>query len=834
MGAFNVIKNMFNNIFTPTKRLNSGNDLDSNSKASQIAIIDTSNLNINRDLTDEETQSVERFGKEIDLSIDSIITYGDETAKEVSNYMEITRRRLNENIESNREVAKYYTHENIVRKKLNIEFNNAEIANILNELQKLKRECELRIIALEKRGQEELKKGKKFVLFLQSRVDTTKILSINNAIERLKTTIKIIDTLTHSINNELVAISQEEYLVDKYIENYDNERNIEVANKILDGKFWELKRTLQAIQEFEKNSKDFPTTIFELKFKDKELAEKIEIISQFKRYIDLYVEKNKKEFDKPGGIFDKACKTLDYLWESVESEYLDRELWAKRKLGDREIENHLFSMGIDKKLESIEKIILIFKDKIPEDFIRKFYKVQYYLNALGFEMFITEDVPHYYNSFNVFNEEKKKYYLDLTHEIIEKIHRESNDPDVLAFMDKHLKYGNAKSFLYEIEKYDALLRIEKMGVEGLFTLKCFDYKELMTLRDKNYSDHSMDGFQLRFGALTINFKHHIGPYSSYISLEELEQIDGLDGVNLKYKIFSFNGAQSSLAQDIFKIWVKRKKESNLLQLTQQLKPDQIPDILCVPDFFDKATVISNSDSNKRLPTIFAHNLVREEENDLGDDSEEHKSNLEFLADTEQAINKRIRLEKDKPEEDKSWNQNYVMIKEANGNVTLKVKLADIICKYAKDIEALSNNKISRESIRDKILSFDRFIMSNKNQDFANRDENGSLHISVFVQTSYGQDVQSPDILLNIYKELTRGLLYRNSDTRIEIGTNYSFKDTKDTEEEKLSDFFANYIKGDLIGKDISEEEIKNNLNKLIESLKESLSIKRDEDKEFEM
>ena len=271
-----------------------------------------------------------------------------------------------------------------------------------------------------------------------------------------------------------------------------------------------------------------------------------------------------------------------------------------------------------------------------------------------------------------------------------------------------------------------------------------------------------------------------------------------------------------------------------MQLTQQLKPDQIPDILCVPDFFDKATVISNSDSNKRLPTIFAHNLVREEENDLGDDSEEHKSNLEFLADTEQTINKRIRLEKDKPEEDKSWNQNYVMIKEANGNVTLKVKLADIICKYAKDIEALSNNKISRESIRDKILSFDRFIMSNKNQDFANRDENGSLHISVFVQTSYGQDVQSPDILLNIYKELTRGLLYRNSDTRIERGTNYSLKDTKDTEEEKLSDFFANYIKGDLIGKDISEEEIKNNLDKLIEILKDSLSIKRDEDKEFEM
>ncbi len=167
MGAFNVIKNMFNNIFTPTKRLNSGNDLDSNSKASQIAIIDTSNLNINRDLTDEETQSVERFGKEIDLSIDSIITYGDETAKEVSNYMEITRRRLNENIESNREVAKYYTHENIVRKKLNIEFNNAEIANILNELQKLKRECELRIIALEKRGQEELKKEKSLYFFFK-------------------------------------------------------------------------------------------------------------------------------------------------------------------------------------------------------------------------------------------------------------------------------------------------------------------------------------------------------------------------------------------------------------------------------------------------------------------------------------------------------------------------------------------------------------------------------------------------------------------------------------------------------------------------------------------
>ena len=113
-------------------------------------------------------------------------------------------------------------------------------------------------------------------------------------------------------------------------------------------------------------------------------------------------------------------------------------------------------------------------------------------------------------------------------------------------------------------------------------------------------------------------------------------------------------------------------------------------------------------------------------------------------------------------------------------------------------------------------------------------QNGSLHISVFVQAAHGQDVQSPDILLNIYKELTRGLLYRNSDTRIEIGTNYSLKDTKDTEEEKLADFLASYIKGDLIGKDIPDEEIKSNLDKLIEILNDSLSIKRDEDKEFEI
>ena len=75
--------------------------------------------------------------------------------------------------------------------------------------------------------------------------------------------------------------------------------------------------------------------------------------------------------------------------------------------------------------------------------------------------------------FQIKSEEEKQYYMKFITDIIDKMHRESKDGALLQFMDKYLSLKDINSILNEHEKLVALLRIEKYGREGLFTLALF-------------------------------------------------------------------------------------------------------------------------------------------------------------------------------------------------------------------------------------------------------------------------------------------------------------------------------------------------------------------------
>ena len=461
MDIFAKVKKIISRIFSNLSVLNSSNSIENESVTNKLSIIDTSSLNINRVLTDEEKQRLKNYSQEIDLSSNQIIEYGNEISRKVSFYMEISRKRLNENIEKNKEFLKEATTRNILSQKLDIEFNNLEIRNIIEELQNLKRECELRIIALEEKGQTEIKKGKRLIFFFESKADLAKINSINNAIDRIKTTIKIIDMLSHSIINEQIATSQEENSLNRFIENNNSEENDKIINELLNERFKKQKETLKAIQKIGRNEPQIFQSLLNLNLESKELSKKIKIIVKLKKYIDLYVEKNKKDFLKTDGLFEKAQNSLESLWQHIETDYFDLGLWAKRELGGFE--------KYDEVLENVEKILNIFEEEIPEDFKKKFYRVKFYEKALCNEH-NQSDVGH---TFLIKNETEKKYYSEILSEIIDEIHRKSDDADLLKFMDKNLRIRDIDSILNDYEKITALLRIEKYGRDGLFTLRLF-------------------------------------------------------------------------------------------------------------------------------------------------------------------------------------------------------------------------------------------------------------------------------------------------------------------------------------------------------------------------
>ena len=497
-------------------------------KTTELSIIDTSDIEIDRNLTKEENESRKKLFEEIiSENFSTFITYGDDIAKKTNYYMDIIRKRLNQNIDENKSLASNVSLEQAIRQKVKIIFNNAEIDSILNDLNELKRNCELRIIALEDFGNIELKKSKRKIFFMSEKTDAIKINSINNAISRLSVNIKIINMLTYSVRNEQLTYLNENYTLNTFIKDSDEKESKKIANTVLNEKFEELRSSINAIATF--SNVTFPViegkAIDKLDINSMPLDKKVEAIVLAKKYLDLYVAQNREKLLSPGGLLERAKEYQSKLWEEIESDYLDIPLWAKKAFPDTVIKEkgRLYPRIINRfhykyynRLENIERLIKVFGEEIPDDFKEKFYKTKFYFHALLCE---TEKFDSHKSApIEIKSEEERKYYLKFITEIVDKMHRESNDGELIKFMDKHLSLKNPNAILEEYDKFIALLRIEEFGRDGLFTLMFY----------------------------TADFKDNPNSYCC------LDQINPKYALDANLQIYKYN--PSTMAKDILKLW----------------------------------------------------------------------------------------------------------------------------------------------------------------------------------------------------------------------------------------------------------------------------------------
>lgn len=156
------------------------------------------------------------------------------------------------------------------------------------------------------------------------------------------------------------------------------------------------------------------------------------------------------------------------------------DLWAKKVFSDTIILDkdgkNLYAVNtvyhkFGKRLENIERFLSIFSEEIPDDFKEKFYKTKFCFYALYMESKKNDAIES--EPFRIKSEEENKYYTKFITEIVDKMHRESKDGALLQFMDKYLSLKNINSILKNHVKLVALLRIEKYGRGGLFTLILF-------------------------------------------------------------------------------------------------------------------------------------------------------------------------------------------------------------------------------------------------------------------------------------------------------------------------------------------------------------------------
>lgn len=783
MNFLDRIKKLINRILNTLQKSNSINGIEDASTTSEISIIDTSTLNINRVLTVEEKQRLETYSKEIDISSNQIMEYGNEISRNVSFYMEMSRKRLNQSIDKNREFIEKPTTENIIRQKLDIEINKSEINSILTELQKLRRECELRIIALENRGNIEIKKGKRKLPFLSDKTDLVKIYQINNAIERIKTTIKIIDLLTHSIRNEMISTFQEEKTLDKFIENNDNEQNIEIVNKVLTEKFEELKEILKALQEIENNSDEIIGELLNADISSKTIQEKIAMITTAKRYIDLYVEKNKREFLKPEGLLEKIKQKTEELWNKIETDYYDRELWAKKKFTTKEGSYY-------NEAKQIEKILLIFDELIPEEFKREFYRIMFYSNALMCEYY-ENDVN---KQFTIGNNTERKYYAEFLSEIIEKVHKDSKDAELLRFMDTNLPIRDIEQILNDYEKVIALLRIEKQGREGLFTLKLFRDRILNGRTGTIKRNENLE--------LVLTFDE----LDECLSLETLKEIYKVFKVTFNYRKAAFsvdgdaekniNGASSKFALEILKLFLRTPKKENtifdFLDLSTGISPTSIEIPRCVEEVH--TTSYNEDQSADRI--VYANLFflsMRGAKSNLK--TVPYNIGTSFHANLEQAINKKVRLNKERKDQNKEgWNQKYINVTYRNAlgrSQTVKMSLAEIIGRYATAIEKISQGEIKKEYIANRILEFDSLSIRPYNDDWMYIDENNNIHVSLVLDGMQTQMADADMGMFFITKTLTRGLLYCKGNKQLK--TRELYKHPRNSEADSMAEYIAYMI-----------------------------------------
>ena len=369
MKIFEKIKNLFFRNYSPNNSTNT--TIENN-----ISKIDISNIEIDRNLSERENYLKSKFDSDIENGdINTLIKYGEDMAREINYYLEVSRKIINQNLELFSPSNNILNIYDAIKQKVRIAFNISEINSILVDLQSIKRNSEIRLLALEDAQERELKQSKKKLFFFSNKHDITRLRSIQTAISRISTTITVINSLISGINIEYYASMKENKSLDTIISQNPKEKNEEIARKILEDLYNEYYCRLKALENIDPsavNLDEYRVPLFTIK-------QQVEMVTKMKKFIDLYVERNKSEFFKAGGKFEQAKDALNKLYLEIESNYYDWNIEAKRdweKLFDETVESHFYDQYNEKMLYLFD-IIDIYNEYLPKDFKEKVYKTDF-------------------------------------------------------------------------------------------------------------------------------------------------------------------------------------------------------------------------------------------------------------------------------------------------------------------------------------------------------------------------------------------------------------------------------------------------------------------------
>lgn len=651
MKIFEKIKNLFLRNFSPKNSTNTSTE-------NNISKIDLSNIEIDRNLSKRENYLKSKFDSDIENGdINTLIKYGEDMAREINYYLEVSRKIINQNLELFSPSNNILNIYDAIKQKVRIAFNISEINSILVDLQSIKRNSEIRLLALEDAQERELKQSKKKLFFFSNKHDITRLRSIQTAISRISTTITVINSLISGINIEYYASMKENKSLDTIISQNPKEKNEEIARKILEDLYNEYYCILKALENIDSsavNLDEYRVPLFTIK-------QQVEMVTKMKKFIDLYVERNKSEFFKAGGKFEQAKDALNKLYLEIESNYYDWNIEAKRdwkNLFDETAESHFYDQYNEKMLYLFD-IIDIYNEYLPKDFKEKVYKTDFLRIASLSEII----------SLNTMGpikppktEEERTYFLLFIEDLKQQIYTTSTDTKVINFMNKYISSQTTEQILDDTKNLSALLRIYKFGREGLFTLNLFLSDNL---RDRKFGDSTLEELNLSEKVASPSDFSYYG--TVYVKLFNDNDKNDTTGDNSNSNDFLWIKA----CQDIYRMWYSKKIKSKV-----------------------------------SFPTY------------------------KKFAQIDYNFNKRSRMEKSKPEDERLWNTHYLFLRNKRTNYITKEKLSKFMYLFRECIPVYESEVFSNEDFFNILTNIDGFRIDDSRKSHIYYTKDGKTLISL--------------------------------------------------------------------------------------------------------
>ena len=432
------------------------------------SLVDISYLNINRELTKEEKEKLKTLEKELDKGdLNSFISYGQELGNSLLDKQRIIMDYMAKNQEIFKSIKEDSSTENIIKINLDlsVKLNKLKTVSTLLEIEQEKRECELRIIALENKFKELEKRANSKGLVRFFGEDTVNIRRklglINDAITRLTVQINTTNSIIMHTTKIIATVNEFEKSINEQLEKRDAEENERITRELLKKMYNDAERKLNTLSELVKNEK-VPRP-----YDYSDLRSAQELIRNFaleEKFIDIFMEKHKTVLNEKLEI---SKKVLDKILEKLEDLYtVSPEDLSKMK------KYHYLYYRTKKNEETLRKTMEIFNlfgEKVSKEDREKCYKAKLYNQIIAFDngQAINGDDDKA-------EEEEKEYYLKYQEMVKQKVLNSSSDRALKKYINDDLR-GFSKFLIIRLAS-----RLDRFGVDGIVQFDHFTYSENST------------------------------------------------------------------------------------------------------------------------------------------------------------------------------------------------------------------------------------------------------------------------------------------------------------------------------------------------------------------